>query len=161
MKKLDLVKLNKTIEKLKHIKDTKFQYLLLKNKAIIKDEINTISEIAKVSSEFLEYDQKRINLAKKYAKKDESGEVIVEYNNIVLADTASFTKEFTKLRKEYKKIIEAEEAKREEVDKILEEDIEFDFVKIDFDILPDELNQEDLENLQVIIHEPKTANTGG
>jgi len=161
MKKLDLVKLNKTIEKLKHIKDTKFQYLLLKNKAIIKDEINTISEIAKVSSEFLEYDQKRINLAKKYAKKDESGEVIVEYNNIVLADTASFTKEFTKLRKGYKKIMEAEEAKREEVDKILEEDIEFDFVKIDFDILPDELNQEDLENLQVIIHEPKTANTGG
>lgn len=54
------------LEGLKH--DVRFSYFLAKNKVALKNELELMDEAQKASDAFLEYEQRRVDLAMKYSQ---------------------------------------------------------------------------------------------
>ncbi|MFW6272824.1 MAG: hypothetical protein ACOC2U_03490, partial [bacterium] len=78
MKRSEVIGLLNTIDNVLPLsKKVKFNYALLKNKKILEAEQEIIKEVLKPSDAFMEFDQKRIDVCKKHADKDENGEVII------------------------------------------------------------------------------------
>lgn len=153
MIKKDLINMYNIFEQLKQIKDVKFAYTIVKNKLKIKDEITAIQQISEPSKEYFEYESKRQKLIKEYCIRDEDGNVkMVNGFATYIPDKAHKAKEAVdNLIKEYIDVIKEQNKKEVEIQKILEEEIDIDFIKINFNDLPQEINAEQLEVLFPII----------
>jgi predicted DNA binding protein len=154
MIKKEIIELFNVFESLKHIKDVDFMYLIIKNKQKIKDEIEAIRKISIPSEYYMNYNNEKTELIEKYCEKDEYENII--NNNGVFKLIKDKTKEakiaFQFLDDKYKNTIEENKKQQEKVEKILNEEIEIDFIKIDLDVIPkNEVTGEQLEILMKII----------
>ena len=147
IKKQEMINLWNILEKLsKTSYPIKFSYFIAKNKSAIKDEVDILTELAKAGESFKLYDNKRAALARELSEKDPNGNPIIQNNAYVLTENQeAFDKQLEGLRIEYKKAIENNDKKRDEVNKILQEDYEFKGFKIDMNNLPNELTPELME----------------
>ncbi len=128
----------------------KFSYFLAKNKKALKNEIDALQEAVKTSPEWLEYEQKRIQILVKYAEKDNNGEPIIRNNQYILNRELIFeaTQEINDLVSEYKDVLDQREKEETELRKLLEEEVEIPgCAKIEVEFLPEKLKPEFVELL--------------
>lgn len=149
MKKRDLIKLNGALASIEgRPASIKFSYFVAKNKIAIKEEFTLLDELRKPSSEYIEYDTQRAQLAQKLADRDEKGQVRIENNNFIIVEKVDeFKTELDKLKKKYSKFIKEHEKKMKEFESLLDEEITFSGPKIDLKDIPQTIEPSLLETL--------------
>jgi hypothetical protein len=115
MLKQEIINLSNAIDSLPETKNTHLNYAISKNRRLIKGELSDLAAVVKPNPEFEKYDKERIEICKKFSKKDDSGEPII-LNGLFHIDP-SFQEELnTKLldlKQLYKEAIEEENKKNE------------------------------------------------
>lgn len=144
MQKKELLNLYEAIKIVGDLRGMKFVYAMAKNVNLIKDEIDSILKAVN-TDEKKEFEDKRIELAKKYSKKDKDNKPIMINNSYIIGEEEKFNKEFSSLKKEYKECLDKEEKfLKTEAPKI-------NFYKIDKDDIPEGITVNQLSNIFVLI----------
>lgn len=134
---------NEVLFSAQKVKDVnpKFLYGLKKN----KDKIQSITvEFQKKIFERKqhekadEFQNKRVELCKVYARLDDKGEPIIKDNQFQFDQEKyqEFQEKFKDLQEEYTEVVEDNKNFEEEINKILEEEMELDIYKVKVDWLP-------------------------
>jgi len=155
MKNKDLITLEESLQKVGNLTGFKFVYAVAKNLDILNREIKIIQETFKFSKDFQKYDLERVELAKKFSKKDKDGKDVVVNNAFVLEDEKGFRKELEILKKSNKKVIEIREKQVEDLNKLLEEESNIKLHKIQKEDIPENITGSQLFNILSIINEEK------
>lgn len=150
-----LFKLNNLLKALKNVKSTKFAYIVVKNTKIIDDEVEIVKGLVKLPDDHKsnEFEAKRMELVKKWAKKDENGNLVVVGNNYDVTDEAleGFNNDFNVLTSEYADALAEVEANNTKLQDLLAEEIEIELKTIKEENLPDNLSAEEFDVLEAII----------
>lgn len=125
--------------------NSKFKYFIWKNKKIILDELEIIEKTLVVSEKYKEYDLKRVEICKTYSNKDEKWEAIMINKLFDINDFEWLEKDLLGLQEEYKTDLEEYKVKLEDYEKLLNEETKVELVKIDFENIPDDINQSTLD----------------
>ena len=145
MFKKDLLLLWNTLNKLKYDENQKqyikFKYMVARNKLKLKPEIEIIQELVKLSPEFTEFNEKRVEICKEFSRKDENGEAILINNNYDIVDRKRFNETIETLKDKYKTIIQKEEEQSIEIESMLDENIDIEISKVIIEEVPGDLEQ--------------------
>lgn len=133
-------------------------YLVLNNKKMVPflQEIQDIQNSAVPSQEYLDLQQKELDIVNKYVDKDESGKPMIIGNGgfkIKKEFFEVYTKEKQELIDNNESIITEYKKLEENVNMLLEEEIDIDFMMIPFDSIPEEIAVKELEILSIIIQD--------
>jgi len=151
---MDLAEAFMRIGKLNIVSTKKFSYALVLNDERIQSNVKAITEIAKPSEAYAEYEKKRHEIIVKYADVDGDGNIILNDNRWVvfkdgMADTAK--EEFASLNEEYKDILDQRAKDIEEYNELLDSDVELNIHMVDLDDVPDSVG-EDLFLMKLLMH---------
>lgn len=140
-KKSDILTVYSVLEQLsKGAHQVKFSYFIAKNKKKLKDEVDLLKELALPSEKYQEYDQKRANLAKDMADRDNNGKPIVSENTYVITENRKkFDDAVDALKNEYEEAIKEFDEKIGQYRDILKEEIDFDGHAIKVEDLPEKI----------------------
>jgi len=152
MKKIAILKAYNVFDYIlkKNEKNVKYNYLIAINKDKIKSIKEVITEINKPSKEQNEYQEKRIDLCKKYCDKDDNGNPITtkKDNKEIfsgLENNEEFKKEFEQLNEDNKGVIEEIENQSKQLSELLEEEESIEWKKINIDLFPNNTETEIIE----------------
>jgi hypothetical protein len=147
MKRETMVKLWKVIGSLEGLKhDVRFSYFLAKNKVALRAELDIMDEAQKPSEAYLEFENRRVELAQKFSDKDANGQPKVHNGQYVIYDNRDeFEKEMKKLKTKFKSAIESREKQIDEYAALLKEPVELSLSKIKFTQLPPQIESAYLE----------------
>ena len=106
----------------------------------MQTEIDALNKSIEPSKEIKEFEQKRIELAKSMAKKDEKGEPVSEGNHYVFEDDKAFGEAFSKLREEYKEASEAHEERVKAYLEILKEESDIKLHEVKLEDVPSDIS---------------------
>jgi len=133
----------------------KFKFLFIKNLKNIEEEYNKVQEslqnIIQPSEKLVEFEQKRLELLRKYSEKDNDGEIKkdIRGNAIIAEDKKEeFQKEMEDLLEEYKDVIEERNKQLQEYNEILNEEFDdsnISVTKIKLDLIPDSISMKVLD----------------
>lgn len=152
MKKGELYSLMAGLEAVKDLKGIKFAYARAKNKKLIQDELQLFGETLKASEKFSEFEDKRVELCKKYCKKDEKGKPLTKNDSYVgLEDNTEFQQELVNLKEVHKDIVTERQNQVDEYNKMLSEETKLDFHKILLEDVPADITGQQLELIMPII----------
>jgi hypothetical protein len=152
MKKQDVIKLWNTLNALKRIKSTRFAYFVAKNLGNIKTEIDALSEVQKPDEKMKEYEQKRMDLIKKYGTKGADGALVeIAPGQFKLADIDGFTSSLKMLDGEYQETLEDQLKKNKEFEELIKETVSLEMYKFKFDDLPDGIDGTEMEVIMPLI----------
>lgn len=140
----------------KEIVPVKLTYLLLRNKSILQPEIDSMSKAVTFkgdASKLQEFDVKRREIITRYARKDESGNVILNGPNleIAAANVNTFNSEITELIEEYKEVLEQKQTFDKEVSEFLAGLTKISIYPIEMDLLIDGISPSQLEGIMSIL----------
>ncbi len=93
---------NLTLIGQKDLPGAKFNYALIKNLNLLRPVVEAMDKVKTDSKPYMEYQTKRVELAKKYSKKNEDGSPVMENNSFTIENIKEFTEEHAKLAEEYK-----------------------------------------------------------
>lgn len=154
MKRRDLYNLLAGFELVKDLKGVKFGYARAKNKKLILAELELLDASIKEPVKFSEYDKERVELCKKYCKKDEKGNPVIKDQTYVgLKENIKFMDELKKLQEDFKEVIDERNKQKQEYEKLLDEEIELNFHKILLENIPSDITGAQLELLAPILKE--------
>ncbi len=153
MKRSELKGLHQKLEEVSNLPGIKFAYAVSKNKQSIKTELSLLQEMATASENYLKYDNARIELCKKYAKKDEKGTPILKDNSYDIEDREAFDKEIEMLQKENASVMDERETQMKELETFLDEEIEFELHKIKLEDVPQDITSIQMDGIINIIEE--------
>lgn len=153
----DILTLNQSLHDI-NLKGAKFSYAVARNIELLKPEVTALQKAIDISSEYKEYDAKRIELCKQYANKDDSGEVILlnkgkPDEKFDIKDQKAFDLELDKLNKENQAVIDARTKQIKDFSELLEEDKEIAFYKCNLKDVPEEITTNELRSIIDIIEE--------
>jgi seryl-tRNA synthetase len=151
----DIFSLSQALESVGNLTGVHFSYCVARNKNRVRMEIDAMKETIKRSEKYEEYDRKRIEIAKKFSKKDETGKEVIENNSFVLEDEKSFEKEFKALKEEYKDTVAEQEKKEKDFNDFLKEESKLELYKIPFEDVPMNITSSQMSGIFAIIEEPK------
>jgi hypothetical protein len=151
MKRKDLYNSFHALEVVKDLKGVKFAYALLKNKKKIEEEIKIFEEIIKPNAKFEEYEIERIRLCEFHSEKNEDGTPVIISNRYKLVDDNIFNKELELLKLDYNEFIDERMMQLNEYNKMLEEDINIEIIKIKFDDIPSNISAKELEDIDFMV----------
>jgi predicted DNA binding protein len=140
MKLKHLIELKSALNSVDDLKCTfKFSYAIAKNKRKIKDIIEEYEAALTPSEKYSEYEEKRVALARKLAKKDEDGQPIIKNSAFLIEpnEQVKFEKELAVIKSEYTEEVEKYELKQKGYIKALNEEVEIEFHMINEDDLPE------------------------
>ena len=152
MKRRDLYTHLQSLETVKDLKGVKFAYSIIKNKKKIEEEIKLFEEVIKPSSAYEEYERKRIVLCEIHSEKDTEGRPVIVGDKYKLIDIDIFNTELEKLKGGYQDIIEERISQINEYNNVLDEDIDIDILKINFNDLPSDITPKQLESIDFMIN---------
>lgn len=154
MKKSEIISLYNGLNSVGNLVGVIFGYACRKNIDIIKPEIEALQVAVTPSKEFLELDQKRVDIVKKYANKDEKGNALIVNNQFdVKGNEETVEKEVGVLRDENKDIFEARDKQVNEYNKLLDEDAKVELYKVKLENVPKEITAAQMNSIFAIIEE--------
>lgn len=163
MKRRDVVDLYNMLESFSTRDDLsrKFAYFVARNKRTLKDEVESIQSSIKPNPGMVEYDRKRIEILRKYAKKDDQGNPIINNNQFDIPNDVylEFKEEMQKiLDEEYiKEALKIHKENEDSLNELLDEEIELvGIVKTYIEELPDKIKPEEVDVMlrcEVLIEE--------
>lgn len=142
---MDLAEAFMRIGKMSIVSTKKFSYALVLNDDRIKSNVKAITEIAKPSESYIEFETKRHELISKYADTDADGNIILnEKRWVVFKDEFKdvAVEEINALTVEYSDIIELRNKDIQEYNELLEADVELNIHMVDLDDVPEEVGQD-------------------
>jgi hypothetical protein len=138
------------LEKLKKVSLTgKTAYAVARNIHILESEMLNFQEMIKPTEAYLAFEDERIKLATKHAKKDEKGKPITKINTETkkqefdLENQEEFEKEFEELKEKNKSTIEFRTKQMTEFNKFAEEKSKVEFYQIKEDEIPETATVDD------------------
>lgn len=152
MKNKEILKLYTTLSKI-NLPGVKFAYCVAKNMNLLKPEVISLEEAKKPTKDFLEYDAKRVDIVKKYAKKDEKGKFIIENQEYLLDDQDAFEEEFQALKKENEAILKARELQMNEFYDLLEKETDIKLFKIALSDVPQGITTYQMHDIMDLVEE--------
>ena len=152
MKKRELYTSLEALDSVKELKGIKFAYVALKNKKKIEEEIKLFEEIIKPNPKFEEYEQKRIQLCVVHSDKNENGEPVILNDKYKIIDENKFNTELDGLKKGYNDVIEERIKQINDYNLMLEEEVNIEFEKINFDNIPENISAKELEAIDFMIN---------
>ncbi len=153
MKNIEILSLNFTLSNI-NLKGVKFSYAVAKNLTILKPEVEAITKANEISKDFEAYDNARVEIARKYAKKDEKGEPEVKDGSYVLnGDKENFEKEIAKLQKTHEKAIKEREKQVKDFKELLEKETTIALHKIKLTDIPEDITSQQMSAIYPIIEE--------
>lgn len=152
MKKRELYNCLQALESVKDLKGIKFAYVSLKNKKKIEEEIKLFEEIVKPNPKFEEYEQNRIKLCEKHSEKNENGKPIILQDKYKITDEIKFNSELDELKKDYNSVINERIKQINDYNEMLEEELNIEFEKINFDSIPENISPKELESIDFMIN---------
>jgi hypothetical protein len=151
MKNRDLYSYIQALIDVNDLKGVRFAYAVIKNKKKIEEEIILLEEVIKPNILFEEYEKKRVSLCEVHAEKDEHNKPVIIMDEYKLVDLDKFNEELDLLKNEYKEVVDERIRQINEYNKLLDEDIIIDFIKINFNELPDNITAKQLENINFMV----------
>ena len=152
MKKRELYNCLQALDSVKELKGIKFAYVSLKNKKKIEEEINLFEEVVKANPKFEEYEQKRIKLCELHSEKDSENKPIISNDKYKILDENKFNSELDVLKKEYQDVINERIKQINDYNSMLEEEINLEFEKINFEHIPENISSKELESIDFMIN---------
>jgi hypothetical protein len=160
MKKAELFPLFHALNAVASYPGAKFGYAVAKNLAKVKEECVIIEKLQEPSEEFKAYDAKRIELCKKWAKKDEDGEPVIIGNEYDLKENMEkFKPESAALAEEYKETLDARRKVMEDVNTLLQEESDIVLHKIKEENLPEVITGEQVMGIMAMIEDNEKETT--
>lgn len=154
MKNKDLFSLYQGLKSVGKLVGVTFGYAVNKNLRTVKNELELLEETLKPSEQFLEFRKKQEEIVKKYAKKDEKGEFVIEnFNYDIKGSEEEVAKEIKPLREEYKEVLEAREAQEKAYNELLEKESDFKPYTVKKEDLPKEITGDQMASIFDIIEE--------
>lgn len=154
MKNKDLFSLYQGLKSVGKLVGVTFGYAVNKNLRTLKTELELLEETLKPSEQFLEFRKKQEEIVKKYAKKDEKGEFVIEnFNYDIKGSEEEVAKEIKPLREEYKEVLEAREAQEKAYTELLEKESDFKPYTVKKEDLPKEITGDQMASIFDIIEE--------
>jgi hypothetical protein len=152
MKNQEILSLYENLHQL-NLKGVKFSYAVAKNIALLKPEVESLQKAIEQSEDFKKFEQERVELAKKHAKKNENGEPIEEKGQYIIEDKEAFKKDFTDLKEKNKEVVEAREEQIKEFNELLEKENEIKFHKISIKDVPEDITTVQMNQIYSLISE--------
>lgn len=155
MTKADILNLNQALNQLGNLTGVKFAYGVSRNIAILKPELEALQKAIDPTDEYKKFDEERLEIVKKYAKKDEKGEFIIKDNNYEMADQAGFDKEFEEFKKKdgNKELFDARKKQLDEYNEMLKTESDVKLFKILLSEVPPTINVRQMHGISKIISE--------
>lgn len=150
----DIIGLYNTLEGLNY-RGVKFAYTIARNINSLKPIVESIDKSLAIPKEFAEYDKARLELAKKYADKDEAGKPLVKENQFIITDKVAFEAEIDALQEKHKEVIEARAKQLDEYKVLQDEELEVEVFTIPHVLLPNDISTKELTAIFSIIEEEK------
>ncbi len=157
MKNIDIISLHQAIQNCGSLVGAKFAYVLSKNSDKLKREIKAFEDAIVPTKEYIVFDNKRIEIAKKFSKKDEKGQPATISTgptsfNYDIEDQEGFDAEFGKLKEANKELIDKREKQVEEYIELLKEEAtKIKFHKLSISNIPDNITAAQLAGISVFV----------
>jgi hypothetical protein len=155
MLKEKILKLYQALNTLGNLRGVKFAYFVVKNLNILKPEIEALQKSLEPSGDYNAYDAERVELAKKFAKKDEKGNPVVENNSFVLEDKDGFDKELKGLVKKHKTALDIREKQISEYNELLKEETKVELYKVKLADVPEDITTEQMAGIFEMVEDEK------
>lgn len=152
MKNKEILALYQELNKI-NVKGVKFNYAVARNIGILKAEVTSLIKSQAPSPEYNAFDTRRVDLCKKYAKRDGEGEPIIENDVFVIDNQAEFDNELKALKESNKEVVEAREAQIDEYNDLLDKEAKVELHKVSIKDVPEDLSTFQLKAIVAIIEE--------
>lgn len=158
-------------EKLKYLHHTDFIIICAKNKKLVETHIEILNEIKKPSKEYETYQEARRDLAKKYAKKDDNGNPIVNRQQMgngqvfesytienITDQNSDYNKAVRALDKKHDKEITEQKGKDEQFELAMEQEADIQLKSLKYNLLPKGLSIVAAEAILYFLEDPEGEN---
>jgi hypothetical protein len=138
----------RSLSNLGSYKGAKFAYAIAKNRSKLESEYKLIQKMQSTvqPSSLKKFDERRIELCKEYADKDENGNPSLENNNYVISQRRDeFENTIRELQKEFEPSFKEFEENQIKFNNFLSEEIEVDIHTIPMSIIPEDMTAKDME----------------
>lgn len=146
-----------------NLEGARFSYAVARNIALLRAEVEALQKAYTPSSDFLQYNQERVELAKSHAVKiDGKEQTTIEdgMEKYVIADQAKFDEELTALQGKYQEAIDKRQKQLDDFSSLLKEETEVSLYTIPFEYVPENITAAVVSAILPIIAEPAVeANT--
>ena len=153
LKKSELLALYDALESIKEKFNKNFTYSVASTKRSIKAEAESLMVGMEPSDAYSAYEKERNDLIKKYAAKDSDGKIITKNGGVRLDD--EFVDEcrncIIEIEDKYKEVLDQREIDYVNFEKVLDEYIGIDVETIEWEFVPDTIEQSLMDALLPII----------
>ena len=155
MKNGELIQLMGGFEACAGLKGVKFAYAIARNTRNVRAILEDLGKTVEHSDAFKAYDKERIELCKKYCKKDNGNEPIMKSDNSFdIIDKEAFSKEMAALKDKHAKAIKEQDEKIAAYAKLLDEECdEFEPYIITTEHLPEDITASQMTDILPIVEE--------
>ena len=152
-----LLQLLTGLDLVKGLSGIKLGYACGRNKKAIQEEFEIFNKTLDPSEEFNKYDEERKKLCLEHCSYDDNNMPIIENNVYVgLDDNKKFQKAFEALKKKNQKLLDEQQKKVDEYNKVLaEEKIDFNLWVVSLDELPQGITVEQMDAIFLMIVDEK------
>lgn len=151
MNKGQLIDFFYDLDQVAELSGVKVAYAVAKNKSIIEREIKLIEESTKPSDNQKEFQNKRIELCKEFASKNEDGSPVMTQSGYLIKDQEAFNKAYDELKDQNPKAVEELEKINSDRKELLETECGINLHKIKLCDLPEDIKVRQTEILMPII----------
>lgn len=151
MKRGELFTLHTLCLELRERASTKLVYAILKNLPKIDAEIEVIKTADQPTETFMAFDEARVQLCVKFAKKTDDGQPVIVDNTFDIEDMPAFEVAIQELQAVHAEAVKERDAQITEVQRLLSEEVNLDLYQISVDDLPGDLVATQLEVLMPMI----------
>jgi len=138
MKKANVLALEQAIKSCANLVGPKFVYAVARNFEVVSKEAESIRAAIKPAPDFTVYEQDRIELGKKLAKKDESGkpQTTPDGSQFIITDMVVFEKEIEKLKIKHKKALDIRDQQLKDFEALLDTESDIKLFKVNHSEMP-------------------------
>ena len=154
MKRVEIIELNRVLEGLKRIHETRFAYSVAKNKQLIKAEVDSIASAQEPSDKLKEFDKRRTMLVMQYAQRDDKGQLAESGPGSIKLQPdkiVEFNLKVSELEKEFESSIKEFKDKDVEFKNLLKEEIEIELYGIKAEYFPQDIGSDEMSVLMSLI----------
>lgn len=141
------------LTKLNNLQGAKFTYLIARNRIILEKVRIELDKFITPTDDYVKFDEKRLELAKSFAKLDEEKKPLVIGDQFVMRDQQEFDKAYDVLKGENKEVVDQRSNQFKLYNEVLREEINPEFYKIKISDVPDNINSEQMEIITPFIEE--------
>ena len=153
MTKKESMTLYQGLNKLGNLKGVKFAYAVSKNITALQKEMDILDKSYEGSERFKKFELERLELVKKFAKKNDQGGFMIKDGQYELEDEKAFNEAFENLKKENQEVVDEREKQMTEFNALMATESDITLFKIAFTDVPADISVNQMHSISPIIEE--------